>query len=86
MTVVQVEGVLMNHKLETKTFDGNQKTTCNITLYQDEHDAIVRVKSDDLSVYEKLSADFDKGSLITLKVKVNAYQNNAYYKLIELVS
>ena len=66
--------------------NGNQKTTCNITLYQDEHDAIVRVKSDDLSVYEKLSADFDKGSLITLKVKVNAYQNNAYYKLIELVS
>lgn len=72
---------------KTTSFEGKEKTSIYIDLYQpdsEESDKTVQVKTDDLSLLNKLNKDFAMGSIFKCKAAVNAYKNKAYYKLIAL--
>jgi hypothetical protein len=72
---------------KTSTFDGKERTSIYIDLYQpesEESDKTVKVKTDDLSLLNKLNKEFAMGSVFKCRASVNAYKNQAYYKLISL--
>lgn len=89
MPMVIVEGVFMGAEVQTKTFEGNSKTSLYLDVYQPtstEADKMVQLKTDDVSMINVFSQSYDVGSKITVKAGVNAYKNKAYFKLIEVVA
>lgn len=88
MAIVLVEGVFMGAEVKTQTFDGNSKTSLYLDVYQptsSQSEKMVQLKTDDVSLINTFSQDYDMGSKITVKAGVNAYKNKAYFKLIEVV-
>lgn len=88
MAVVLVEGVFMGAEVKTQTYDGNSKTSLYLDVYQPtstQSEKMVQLKTDDVSLINTFSQDYDMGSKITVKAGVNAYKNKAYFKLIEVV-
>ncbi|MGG2085400.1 hypothetical protein [Lysinibacillus pakistanensis] len=88
MAIATVKGMFLKAFTQTKSYQGNDKTSLYVDVYQSDSegaDKLVQVKTDDLSLYEHFAKDYDNGSLIELKVKVNAYQNKAYFKLLEVI-
>lgn len=88
MAIVLVEGVFMGAEVKTQTYDGNSKTSLYLDVYQPtstQSEKMVQLKTDDVSLINTFSQDYDMGSKITVKAGVNAYKNKAYFKLIEVV-
>lgn len=87
MALVQIEGVYMNSNVKTSTFDGKEKTSIMIDVYQPEstsNDRAIQIKADDLQLLNTLQKDYAMGSVFKCSATVNAYKNNAYYKLVAL--
>jgi len=87
MALVTLEGVFMAANPKTTTYDGKEKTSIYIDLYQQESedtDKTVQIKTDDLTLLQKLNKEFAMGSVFKCKATVNAYKNKAYYKLVSL--
>lgn len=88
MPMVNVNGVFMGANLKTSTFDGVSKTSLYVDVYQPTaqgSDKVVQLKSDNLDLLNTLNDEFDMGSVFEATANVNAYQNKAYFKLIDLV-
>lgn len=89
MPQVIVKGVFMGANLKTSTFEGNSKTSVYVDVYQPDAegtDKVVQLKSDDVSLFQSLSNEFAMGSVFEAKASVNAYQNKAYFKLLEITA
>lgn len=88
MAIVMVEGVFMGASMDKRTFDGKDKFAVLIDVYQPTSplkDKAIQVKSEDLTDIQKFQNEYSTGDIITLKVAVNAYKNDAYYKLVDVV-
>lgn len=89
MAIVEIDGVFMGAEIKSTTYDNVTKTSLNVDIYQPKsplNEKTVLVKTDDVSLLNKLSGEYDFGSSIKIKASVNAYKNKAYYKLLEVVS
>ena len=88
MAQVVIEGVFMGSNIKTTEFEGNKKTNVILDLYQPNSELsnkAVQLKTDDISFYDVLSKNYATGSLIKVLASVNAYKNQAYFKLLDLV-
>lgn len=89
MPKVMVKGVFMGANLKTSKFDGKEKTSLYIDVYQpDSNDTekMIQLKSDDVTLIQTLHNDYTMGSIIEADVAVNAYQNKAYFKLLDILA
>lgn len=89
MAEVLVRGSFLGANVKSSTFDGVTKTALYIDIYQPEaegKDKVVQLKSDDVELLNHLANSYDMGSVFQAKANVNAYQNQAYFKLIEIVA
>ena len=89
MATVTIEGVFMNAEVKSTTFDGNTKTALYVDVYQKDsssNEKTVQLKTDDVTLMNSLTQNYDFGSVIEAKAVVNAYKNKAYFKLLEVVS
>lgn len=88
MPLVNVTGVFMGANVKTSTYEGVSKTSLYIDLYQPEaqgNDKVVQLKSDDVDLLNQINNNYDMGSVLEAEANVNAYQNKAYFKLLNLV-
>lgn len=70
-------------------FDGKEKTSFKVDIYQpesDDNNKNVSVKVEDLSTFETFANDFGMGDDVSVLCSVNAYQNMAYYKFVSLIA
>lgn len=89
MPKVMVKGVFMGANLKVSKFDGKEKTSLYIDVYQPESndtEKMLQLKSDDVTLIQTLNSEYSMGSIIEADVSVNAYQNKAYFKLIDLIA
>lgn len=89
MAQVILEGVYMACNPKTTSYEGKEKTSLNIDIYQpdsEHNEKTVQVKTEDLSLLAKLNNDYSMGSLFKCKAVVNAYKNKAYYRLVEVLN
>lgn len=89
MPIVNIEGVFMGAQVKSNTFEGNTKTALYVDIYQpssDLSDKMVQLKTEDISLYQSLVDQYDMGSIFKANASVNAYQNKAYFKLLDIVS
>lgn len=87
MALVEINGTFMGAQIKTTEFDGNKKTSLIIDVYQQQSDLnnkTVQLRSDDIALYQKLSNDYTMGSPIHVTAAVNAYKNQAYFKLVKI--
>lgn len=88
MPVVTVDGVFMGANLKKSTYDGVTKTSLYIDIYQPNaqgNDKVVQIKSDDTELLNELNSEYDMGSVFKAETNLSAYQNKAYFKLLNLV-
>lgn len=88
MGTVIVEGAFLNAEIKKKSFEGKETTDVYIDVYQQDSQSVnklVQIKSGDVEVYQKLMQEYANGSIIKLKCLVNAYQNKAYFKLVDVM-
>lgn len=89
MALVQLEGVLMGSHIKSSKFEGVEKHKLQLDLYQPDSNSnnkMVVVSSDDLSLQNVINKDYAQGSVIKVAVQVNAYKNQAYFKLDKIIS
>ena len=89
MPKVLIKGVFMGADVKSKTFNGETKTSLHVDVYQpesEETDKMVQLKTEDLSLMNLFSKEYAMGSVIEVQAAVNAYQNKAYFKLLNVVS
>ena len=89
MALVHLEGVLMGSFIKSSTFEGKEKHKLQLDLYQPDSTSVnkmVVVSSDDLSLQNVINKNYAKGSVIKVAVQVNAYKNQAYFKLDKIIS
>ncbi|WP_313150963.1 hypothetical protein [Lysinibacillus capsici] len=87
MANVILEGVFMGANLKKNTYEGNEKTTLLIDLYQpdsDSTDKMVTVRTNDVTFLNEINKDYDLGSVFKCKASINAYKNQAYFKFLAL--
>ncbi len=83
-----VKGVFMGAHLKESNFEGVKKVSCMIDVYQptsQAQDKMVSVKCDDATRLTEFNTKFCFGDLIDLEVLINAYRNEAYYKLSAVI-
>lgn len=88
MANVIVKGVFMGANVKTSTFDGNTKTSLYIDVYQPDAegtDKVVQLKTENIELLNVFNKEYAMGSVFEASASVNAYQNKAYFKLLELV-
>ena len=89
MTQVLIEGVFLGANVKSSTFEGKTTTSLYIDVYQPEAEGtnkVVQIKTDDIDLINVFKNDYDMGSVFQAKASVNAYQNKAYFKLVELTA
>ena len=89
MPQVLIKGVFMGADVKSKTFNGETKTSLYVDVYQPEStdsDKMIQLKTDDISLMNLFSKEYAMGSIIEAQASVNAYQNKAYFKLLNVVS
>lgn len=87
MALVTIEGTFMDAQVRTNTFDGVAKTNLHVDIYQKNSTLptkLVQLKTDDISLINVINKDFAEGSAIKVLASVNAYKNQAYFKLLEV--
>jgi hypothetical protein len=90
MANVIIEGVFLSATPpQTKTYEGKEsKPAFHVDVYQPEiedKEKNVQVKVENLELYPTFVQEYAMGSKVSLKCSVNAYQNRAYYKLLEVL-
>lgn len=88
MAQVIVEGIFMGANIKTSTFEGNTKNSLLIDIYQPNSKAsekMVQLKTSDVGMYQSLMNDFTMGSIVKANANINAYQNKAYFNLVEFI-
>ena len=88
MPLVVIEGVFMGSNVKNSTFEGQEKSALYIDVYQpdsEDNEKMLRVKSDDVSLVNTLSKEYAMGSVFRCEASVNAYKNQAYYKLKKII-
>lgn len=86
MPEVIVEGIFLGSEMKSKTFNGETKNHIQVDVYQPESkdgDKNISIKVVDLTLDNKIK-QLKMGSPIRAKVSINAYQNTAYYRMLEL--
>lgn len=87
MAVVIVKGGYLGANIRESEYDGKKKSALYIDVYQKDSpsaDKAVSLKSDDLTLSNKLT-NFKMGQEIVAECQVNAYRNQAYFKVLRLV-
>lgn len=85
MAIVMIQGVYMGANLHKTKWDGNERTTVLIDVYQPESplkNKALQVKSDELQVLNQLNSTYKVGDVIQLQCSVSAYKNDPVYKLV----
>lgn len=88
MTEVIIEGVFMGSNLKTTEFDGKKTTRLEVDIYQKDsisNQKTVTVKTENLELADVIKDNYDFGSFVRIKAVVNAYKNQAYFKLLEVL-
>lgn len=89
MTLVKVKGAFLGANLKQSTFEGVTKTAVMIDIYQPEApgtNKVVQIKTEDMTLLQTINDSYDMGSVFEATASVNAYQNQAYFKLVEIVA
>jgi hypothetical protein len=87
MAHVIVEGQFLGVNLKKTSFEGKEKTNVYLDLYQPEvpdTNKNVQIKAEDIIVLNSFK-DAKMGQPVKALCSVNAYQNQAYYKLVTLL-
>lgn len=87
MAIVQVNGVFMGANLHQTRFEGVEKTSVIVDVYQPTSptkDKAVSIKSDDLTLLATFTNDYTVGDLVKLDCSVSAFKNDAFFKLIKI--
>lgn len=88
MAIVVVEGVFMGANVKSSTYEGNTKTSLLIDVYQPKSelsDKMIQLKTDDIGLLSVITSEYDMGSIFKANATVNAYQNKAYFKLLNVI-
>ncbi|MCR6835787.1 hypothetical protein NHG40_17935 [Bacillus thuringiensis] len=81
-----IEGQYLSSSIKKSSFNGVEKSFVQLDVYQPEStdsEKTVIVKCDDLELINQFK-DTKMGMPIKAKVSINAYQNKAYFKLVNL--
>lgn len=87
MAQVIIEGQYLGSSIKASNFNGEKKSSLQLDIYQpdsSDNDKSVVIKAEDLDLLNKLK-DTKMGTPIRAVVSINAYQNKAYFKLINLL-
>lgn len=87
MPKVLIEGVYMDAGIVTNEYNGEKKSKLVVDLYQknERGNETVKVTSQDVSLYQQFADNYKMGVPFKCYVTVNAYKNNAYYSLDQIV-
>ncbi|MEW9702921.1 hypothetical protein [Paenibacillus sp. SI8] len=88
MALVRIEGMFMGANLNQSNFDGKQKVSVQVDLYQKnspEKNKAVAIKTDDLEQLSYFNQNFEEGSMVEVLCTTNAYKNETYYKLVRVL-
>lgn len=86
MPQVIVEGQYLGTSIKKSNFKGEEKQHVQLDIYQpnsSDNDKTVVIKCEDFGVLEKFK-ETKMGSPVKANVSINAYQNKAYFKLIDI--
>lgn len=89
MAMVHVKGQFLGAKIDKKNFDGKETISVLLDIYQPDSPLKTKnitVKVDDVEMLEVFNRTYKFGSPIEVVCSINAYRNEAYYKLIDLVT
>ncbi|MCC2496568.1 hypothetical protein COD05_16025 [Bacillus cereus] len=81
-----IEGQYLSSSIKKSSFNGVEKSFVQLDVYQPEstdNEKTVVIKCDDLEVLNKFK-ETKMGTPIKANVSINAYQNKAYFKLIDI--
>lgn len=81
-----IEGQYLSSSIKKSSFNGVQKSFVQLDVYQPEstdNEKTVVIKCEDLDVLNKFK-ETKMGTPIKANVSINAYQNKAYFKLIDI--
>lgn len=88
MAEVILEGIFMGSSLKSTEFDGKKTTRLEVDIYQKDstsNQKTITVKTENLELADVIKDNYDFGSLIRVKALVNAYKNQAYFRLLEVI-
>ncbi|MCM3738514.1 hypothetical protein M3215_22740 [Bacillus cytotoxicus] len=87
MPQVLIEGVFMGAGIVSREFNGNKTTSLNVDLYQKNEtgNETVKVSSKEVELFQQISEGYKLGTPFKCLANVNAYKNNAYYNLVQIV-
>lgn len=81
-----IEGQYLSSSIKKSSFNGVEKSFVQLDVYQPEstdNEKTVVIKCEDLEVLNKFK-ETEMGTPIKANVSINAYQNKAYFKLIDI--
>ncbi|EJP95772.1 MULTISPECIES: hypothetical protein [Bacillus cereus group] len=81
-----IEGQYLSSSIKKSSFNGVEKSFVQLDVYQPEstdNEKTVVIKCEDLEVLNKFK-ETKMGTPIKANVSINAYQNKAYFKLIDI--
>ncbi|MES5930269.1 hypothetical protein QCI77_30735 [Bacillus cereus group sp. MG9] len=81
-----IEGQYLSSSIKKSSFNGVEKSFVQLDVYQPEstdNEKTVVIKCEDLEVLNKFK-ETKMGTPIKANVSINAYQNKAYFKLINI--
>lgn len=81
-----IEGQYLSSSIKKTSFNGVEKSFVQLDVYQPEstdNEKTVVIKCEDLEVLNKFT-ETKMGTPIKANVSINAYQNKAYFKLIDI--
>ena len=87
MPQVLIEGQYLSSSIKKTNFNGQEKSHVQLDIYQpnsSDNEKTVAVKCEDLEILNTFR-DVQMGMPIQVFASINAYQNKAYFKLIDIV-
>jgi hypothetical protein len=88
-SVAIIKGTYLSSSLKQKEFEGKKDITVQLDVYQPSsplNDKTVSIKVEDVDMLQKFHESYSMGDSIEVECTINAYKNQAYYKLLRLVS
>lgn len=86
MSVAIITGKFMGANLHTSRFDGVEKHSVQIDIYQPHSptkEKALTVRCDDLTQLDHFREKYTIGDDIQLRCTLNAYRNDVYYKFLD---
>ncbi|MDA2035654.1 hypothetical protein PDM80_28315 [Bacillus cereus group sp. Bcc02] len=81
-----IEGQYLSSSIKKSSFNGVEKSFVQLDVYQPEstdNEKTVVIKCEDLEILNRFK-ETKMGTPIKANVSINAYQNKAYFKLIDI--